>query len=444
MATTKRPAKVLKRAKSPAKRPKPGKHPKPKSPAKRPKPGKHPKPKSPAKRPKPGKHPKPKSPTKALFTFKDGTIVRCTDTKRVFIAVGGKLRPFKTEALLHAAGFVNGQYAPKLVKCSKLQHVPLGPPLNTMQDLRQIAKYTRKPKPVALHATVKPVGRAAGAQVTTPAPVPQAAQVAAAAGGDLPVCPTDPTYSNVPLPLTPAPTCKKAVTFKPLVPFGRFVSLTQVDSKGRETSVNVDNSQRNFTNIANSGGDKYREEQNDYLNAVLLALLARQRGQGSPEGPEVPPGLTMFNPPPNAAMYGPIDQSGFYTAPPTDEPSAFPSLDPQALAQLQYVPTQEPKTYTALKAIGAIVLLGGAVWLWRADRRRFAVAAAIAALVLLALPLSPSSGADAGGALAYASSSPLAGLGGVGGGDGGALTQLPPDASSGDRPADAADASGSS
>jgi hypothetical protein len=145
------------------------------------------------------------------------------------------------------------------------------------------------------------------------------------------------------------------------------VSLTEVGPIGKETSINIDNSQRTIKQVLNSdGGDPV---QHDLFNAVLLALLAKERNSKNPSGPQVAPGPLFLNQMPSADTYPTIDQSGLVTEAPVE---TVAPTDDSAKFQLPVMPqpvetggSGTAKKYTAavmtafLAAIAAMALSKG-------------------------------------------------------------------------------------
>lgn len=180
-------------------------------------------------------------------------------------------------------------------------------------------------------------------------------------------------------PATVAPTPIQSL--KPLPPFGRFVSLTSVENLGRSTDIKIDNSQRNTSNIASTSGAT--EVQNDYFNAVLLALLAQKRGSPQATGPTTPDGLVMINPPASASQFSAVANSGpvAETSPP--ETSQPPSAFPTSLGPVTASPSKNAsKTvfYAASAAVPAAVVVSARFL--ALDRMQPAVIAAVVAVCI--------------------------------------------------------------
>lgn len=179
---------------------------------------------------------------------------------------------------------------------------------------------------------------------------------------------------------TKAPTVYQPSTLKPLPPYGRFVSLTEVDPLGKETNINIDNSQRNMKQILNSTGD---QQQSDLFNAVLLALLAKEQGGQQSTGPEIVPGLSFVGSTGDAydAVARPWSGSD-YTFAPTELPTIAPSSPPFDLSGLS-LPTAKPSSGTSAKRyVAAAMTLAlssiAAVTAKRGDDRRAVVFGALA------------------------------------------------------------------
>jgi hypothetical protein len=157
------------------------------------------------------------------------------------------------------------------------------------------------------------------------------------------------------------------------------VSLTSVENLGRSTDIKIDNSQRNISNIASTSGAA--ESQNDYFNAVLLALLAQKRGVASDTGPTTPDGLVMINPPADASQFAGVAISGpiAETSPPdsSQPPSAFPTF-----LDVTGAPLASVKSNAVLYAASAVVSVAAMVSarFLAMDRMRPAAVTAIVAL----------------------------------------------------------------
>ena len=108
-------------------------------------------------------------------------------------------------------------------------------------------------------------------------------------------------------PATHGPSSYAPIEVTPPPPYGSFSSLTNERyATGDRTSVNIDNSQRNVSNVMNGSGGG-GGEQGDMLNAVLLALLVKKR-EAAATGPEIAPGLAMFNAPVTADNFPSIQK----------------------------------------------------------------------------------------------------------------------------------------
>ena len=286
--------------------------------------------------------------------FKKGEVVRCKNTGNVYLGTGTALRKFSV------AGWKGVRdYRPGIkfrdASCSNIESCKVGEPATTTNMASSLALIDSGPMAVKTPApAAKPV-----APSTTAAPAPA----------------SSPPFTSAPATVPPTP----IPSLKPLPPFGRFVSLTSVENLGRSTDIKIDNSQRNTSNIASASGAA--ESQNDYFNAVLLALLARKRGVAEPTGPTTPDGLVMINPPANAAQFAEVAISGPKAeTPPPDSPLA-PS-PPPAFLDSTGAPLAPAKSNAALYAASAVVPVAAIVSarFLSAGRTRPAVVAALVAI----------------------------------------------------------------
>ena len=292
-------------------------------------------------------------------SFKKGEIVRCKNTGNVYLGTGTALRKFSV------AGWKGVQdYRPGIkfrdASCSNIESCKVGEPATTANMASNLALIDSGPMAVKISTpTAKPVAPSPAAAGTTSAPAPA----------------TSPPFTSAPATVPPTP----IPSLKPLPPFGRFVSLTSVENLGRSTDIKIDNSQRNTSNIASASGAA--ESQNDYFNAVLLALLARKRGVSEPTGPTTPDGLVMINPPANAAQFAEVAISGptAETSPPdsSQPPSPFPAFLDSTGAPI--APAKSNATLYAASAVVPVAVVVSARFL-SMDRTRPAVFAALVAI----------------------------------------------------------------
>ena len=258
---------------------------------------------------------------KGTCKFKKGEIVRCKNTGNIYLGTGTALRKFSTDGWKAVQAKRSGLKF-RDASCSNIASCKMGEPATSSNLASNLMLIDAGPS--AARPTAKPT-TASGATGT---------------GTTGPFTSTPATVAPTPIP-----------SLNPLPPFGRFVSLTSVEANGRNTDINIDNSQKNTSNIGNLTGQM--EQQNDMFNAVLLALLARKRGVAEPTGPTTPDGLVMLNPPASAATYagilnGPVSESEM----PTPSPSPFPLFLPEAITT---PPAPVSKTLLYAMAGGTIV-----------------------------------------------------------------------------------------
>ena len=290
----------------------------------------------------------PASPSAGTCDFEKGEVVRCKNTGLVYLGTGTALRKFSAEGWKLVQSKRPGLKF-RDASCSNIAACKAGEPATSANLASNLALIDAGP--MAVKTSASSPATAAPPFTSTPA-----------------------TVAPTPIP-----------SLKPLPPFGRFVSLTSVENLGRSTDIKIDNSQRNTSNIGNMSGAA--EAQNDYFNAVLLALLAMKRAVAPATGPTTPDGLVMINPPASASQFAEVAISGpvAETSPPEE------SQPPSSPFPFSLPPSAPAPSKTALYAASALVAVAAAASarFLATDRTRpaaiSAVVAACAAVVVAQL-----------------------------------------------------------
>jgi hypothetical protein len=245
------------------------------------------------------------------------------------------------------------------------------------KDDGKSAKKTANPSkmvaPAPKMATAAPAKMMAAKMATAAPAKMMAAKMATAA----------PAKMATSAPATHGPSSYAPIEVTPPPPYGSFSSLTEERyATGDRTSVNIDNSQRNATNVMNGGGGG---EQGDILNAVLLALLVKKR-EAVATGPEIAPGLAMFNAPVTADNFPSIqeDIAEAQAAMTTPSPSPAPMFDLPPASPAPAEGVWGAKRVVALALVAASVAASGrSVATGRERLSLFFAAVALASAVVL-------------------------------------------------------------
>lgn len=186
--------------------------------------------------------------------------------------------------------------------------------------------------------------------------------------------------------LSPAPLTTNAPRMiRPIPPFGRFVSLTDVRPIGSETNISIDNSQRSIKQILNA--EKGDSEQSDLFNAVLLALVAKQGGlAGDGTSPNVAPGPVFVGPVDAGSGIQISSASPDYQGTSSPEYTASPSPSPVVFSQETAQPIQTSTDngkiikYVSVTISAALAIAAGRFMV--TGRDKVGVAAALASLAV--------------------------------------------------------------